>query len=64
MNKNSKMKKQYAVPEAQVILLKNQDVLNASLTDAYDYDDFDPSWDWDRRWTKWLRLKEICLLRF
>ena len=45
MNKNSKMKKQYAVPEAQVILLKNQDVLNASLTDAYDYDDFDPSWD-------------------
>lgn len=45
MNKNSKMKKQYDVPEAQVILLKNQDVLNTSLTDAYDYDDFDPSWD-------------------
>lgn len=39
----TKNKKQYSMPYADIIL-QQEDVLNASLMDAYDDDEFDPFW--------------------
>lgn len=40
----TKNKKQYDMPYADIILREQEDVLNASLMDAYDDDEFDSLW--------------------